>query len=87
MAKNKLSDLNDHLFMALERLNDEDLDIEKLELEEKRVKAISSVSHQIISVSNLVYKAAVSIGKGDIDANFIPENFNVKKLPNENNHS
>ena len=80
MAKNKLSDLNDHLFMALERLNDEDLDIEKLELEEKRVKAISSVSHQIISVSNLVYKAAVSIGKGDIEPTFIPDNFDIEQI-------
>lgn len=80
MARNKLSDLNNHLFMALERLNDEDLDIEKLELEEKRVKAISSVSHQIISVSNLVYKAAVSIGRGDIDPLFIPDNFDIKRI-------
>ncbi|WP_276679669.1 hypothetical protein [Empedobacter brevis] len=87
MAKNKISDLNDHLFLALERLNDNDMDVEKLELEEKRVKAISSISHQIISASNLVYKVAVSVGKGDIDPLFVPENLNTKQLKNENNNS
>ena len=36
MAKNKLSDLNDHLFAAIERLNDEDLTSDQLEIETKR---------------------------------------------------
>lgn len=73
MAKNKLTDLNDHLFMALERLNDEEMSIEKLELEQKRSKAISNISNQIIKTSHLVYKVAVSIGKGDIDPLNMPK--------------
>lgn len=40
MTKNKLSDLNDHLFMTLERLGEEDLSNEELEKEIERSKAI-----------------------------------------------
>jgi hypothetical protein len=80
MARNKLSDLNDHLFMALERLNDEDLSIDKLELEEKRVRAIANISREIIHSSNLVYKVAVSMGKGDIDPMTLPQQLNNKMI-------
>lgn len=80
MARNKLSDLNDHLFMALERLNDEDLSIDKLELEQKRVQAISKISREIIHSSNLVYKVAVSMGKGDIDPMTLPQQLNNKMI-------
>lgn len=80
MARNKLSDLNDHLFMALERLNDEDLSIDKLELEQKRVQAISKISREIIHSSNLVYKVAVSMGKGDIDPMSLPQQLNNKMI-------
>jgi len=34
--KNKLGDLNNHLFAALERLNDESLSVEQIETEAKR---------------------------------------------------
>ena len=80
MARNKLTDLNDHLFMALERLNDEDLTIEKLELESNRVKAISKISTEIIKTSNLFYKVAHDLGKGNIDPLNMPENLQIKKL-------
>lgn len=56
--KNKLTDLNDHLFMQLERLGDEDMDIEALEKEIKRTDAIVEVSEQIISNANLALRGA-----------------------------
>lgn len=49
MAKNKLSDLNNALFEQLERLNDADLTGDALREEAERAKAITKVSHQIIS--------------------------------------
>jgi hypothetical protein len=49
MSKNKLSDLRDHLFMALERLSDEDLTQEQINNEVEKAKAISSLSSVIIS--------------------------------------
>ena len=53
MAKNKLSDLNDHLFVALERLNDEDLKPEGIEKEYLRAKAIVGISSQVINSAKL----------------------------------
>ncbi len=55
--KNKLTDLNNHLFAALERLNDEDLAGEKLDFEIKRSAAVTSVAREIIANGNLVLRA------------------------------
>lgn len=57
MTKNKLSDLNDHLFMTLERLGEEDLSNEELEKEIERSKAISTVAGKIIDNARLVLDA------------------------------
>lgn len=46
--KKKLSDLNDHLFAQLERLGDEDLTAEQVEVEAKRGKAIVGIADKII---------------------------------------
>lgn len=56
--KNKLIDLNDHLFSQIERLGDEDLSAEELQKEIARAKAISMVSSQIVSNSALALSAA-----------------------------
>lgn len=55
--KNKIQDLNDHLFAQLERLNDEDLTQEELEKEIQRTKAVTAVSNQIISNAKLALDA------------------------------
>lgn len=51
--KNKLTDLNDHLFMQLERLGEEDLTTEQIEQEAKRADAIIGISDQIVSGAKL----------------------------------
>lgn len=55
--KNKLTDLNDHLFAELERLSDEDLVGEKLEEEIRRAEAVCGISTQIIANGTLALKA------------------------------
>ena len=55
--KNKLTDLNDHLFTQLERLCDEDLSPEQIEVEVKRADAIVQVADQIVRGADLQLKA------------------------------
>lgn len=56
--KNKLSDLNDHLFAQLERLGDEELTPDQIENEAKRADAIVSVADQVVRNAELQLKAA-----------------------------
>lgn len=56
--KNKLSDLNNHLFAQLERLADEDMTAEQIDIEIKRAGAIVSVSDQVVNNADLQLKAA-----------------------------
>jgi len=51
--KNKLSDLNDHLFAQLERLSEEGLSAEQIELEAKRAEAIVAVADQVIGSATI----------------------------------
>jgi len=55
--KNKLTDLNDHLFAQLERLGEEDLQGDALQNEVERSKAITSVASQIIGNARLALDA------------------------------
>ena len=56
--KNRLSDLNNHLFAQLERLTEDDLTPEKIEQEAQRTEAIVKVADQIIRNADLTFKAA-----------------------------
>lgn len=56
--KNKLTDLNDHLFAQLERLGEEDLTAEQLEIEAKRTASIVSISEQVLDNAQVALKAA-----------------------------
>ncbi len=55
--KNKLSDLNNHLFAQLERLSEEGLSAEQIEQEVKRTDAIVNVADQIVRNADLQLKA------------------------------
>lgn len=58
--KNKLTDLNNHLFAEIERLGDEDLAGEELLEEIERAKAIEKIGGTIISNASLVLKAEIA---------------------------
>lgn len=61
--KNKLEDLNNHLFMQLERLNDETFTDEQLEREAKRAKAVVDVANQITTITGQQLKAVDLMAK------------------------
>ena len=55
--KNKLIDLNNHMFMQLERLNDEELSGDNLKQEIERSKAMANVARQVIDNASLALDA------------------------------
>lgn len=57
--KNTLSDLNNHLFEQLERLNDEDLSEDQLEVELKRADGMTKIAEKIIQNGELAFKTMV----------------------------
>lgn len=79
--KNKLSDLNDHLFAQLERLSDENLTPEKIELEAARGEAIVAVAGQIIRNAQLHIDAAKLVAeRGGDPMSLLPQLEGRQKL-------
>lgn len=65
--RNKQTDLNDHLFMQLERLNDESINDELLDIEIGRSKAISSIAKEIIANGRLAIDAQTMMSEGALN--------------------
>ncbi len=69
--KNHLTDLNNHLFEQLERLNDDALTPEEIAKEVTRTDAMVKVSEQIISNATIVLRGAELVaehsGKGTFE--------------------
>ncbi len=78
MMKNKLSNLNDHLFEQLERLNDSKLVGEKLTVEIDRTKAMKSIAQEIIAIGRLALDAQKELGNS-IPNGDLPEMLEVKR--------
>lgn len=57
MMKNKISDLNNHLFAQLERISDESLSGDKLKEEIERARAVSNVAQRITDNARLTLDA------------------------------
>lgn len=66
--KNKISDLRDHMFAALERLGDAELNGDQLKAEIERAKAVSEVGKVIVESAKTEVLYAKLTGKGDRDS-------------------
>ena len=72
--KNTLSDLNNYLFEAMERLTDDSLSSDQLEQEIKRAESMSKVANQIIQNGELAYRTMVHMDEYgyNVDRNNVP---------------
>lgn len=71
--KNKIADLNNHLFAVIERLNDEDLTHEELEKEVKRASAIRDVAGAVIDIGRLQVDAMSILVRAGVDISEMKE--------------
>jgi len=65
--KNTLADLKDHLFMQIERLNDDDLKGDDLKQEIERSKAMSQVATQIVNGAKITVDAMKLVKNGHLE--------------------
>jgi len=78
--RNKLIDLNNHLFAQIERIADDDLMKESGEAEIKRANALKAISAQVIKLHVVALQAEKLKQSGAIDSNELSETFELKKL-------
>jgi hypothetical protein len=82
MAKNTLSDLNNHLFAQLERLGEEDINQDQLKIEVDRSKAMNSIAKNIIDNARVALEG-VQLSYNAIPSNqSLPEQFAIKEKNN-----
>lgn len=82
MAKNKLEDLTDYLFMALERLNEDGLSAEQIQQEATRAKAVVDLGEKIIDVAKVhLVGARIKADYLGGDQDELPRLFQTTKLP------
>lgn len=79
MAKNTLSDLNNHLFAQLERLGDEEITQEDLQKEIERSKAVNCVAKNIIDNAKTALEGAQFAYEKLPGNKTMPDQFKLKK--------
>lgn len=65
--KNKLIDLNNHLFEQMERLNDDDLTEDQMMIEVHRTKAMTRVAQSIIQNGTLLLNAKKYVDEYNVE--------------------
>lgn len=76
--KNRLTDLNDHLFTALERVNNEDLTSEELREEINRARSVANLGREIVQNARVVLDGEKYKKEYGVEANDTPVMFSDK---------
>jgi len=79
MPRNKLLDLNDHLFAQIEKLGEADLSGENLKAEIERAKAMSTLAAGVIEIAKVSVDAMRLISNGKIGKEDLPLMLNTVK--------
>ena len=80
MARNKLSDLRDHMFAALERLDDEELTNEQIKNEIEKAKSIAMVGSVIINSAKIEIDYLKATGMIDTTSDLFKSVVGIKQL-------
>lgn len=76
--KNKITDLNNHLFAQLERLGDEELNGDDLQKEIDRSKAMTGIASTIVESMKTTVEAMKIMEKAGIDIQEVSDSFKLK---------
>jgi hypothetical protein len=80
MSMNKLTDLNNHLFEQMERLNDDELNAEQLEFEQKRTKSMAQIATAITNNARLVLDAQKYVSDTGTNTKDIPPILQTERI-------
>jgi hypothetical protein len=73
--KNKITDLNNHLFAQLERLSDEEITPEQLAIEVQRAESITDISKMIVESAKITLDAMRIMDKAGMKLDSVAQNF------------
>jgi hypothetical protein len=79
MARNKISDLRDHLFASLERIDDDSLTPEQIKAEVDKAKAVAQIGSVIINSAKVEIDFIKATGRID-SASEIFKSVDQKKI-------
>jgi hypothetical protein len=79
MARNKISDLRDHLFASLERIDDDSLTPEEIRAEVDKAKAVAQIGSVIINSAKVEIDFIKATGRID-SASEIFKSVDQKKI-------
>ncbi len=80
MAQNKIDNVRDHLFMQLERLNDDSLTAEQMKIEIEKAKAVSQVAATLIQTAKVEIDFINAMGVAESQSAFFSSIINKQLL-------
>ena len=80
MARNKISDLRDHLFAALERIDNDEMSQQEIQNEVEKSKAIAAIGSVIINSAKVEIDFIKATGRIDSNSEIFKSIQDPKKI-------